>query len=149
MALLSTKVSPLERAPKTILELISWGSTSTSVQCIHWHGNFGVAPINCPALFCRVLPTNIGESSVVNLLLSQIKIIIEALGAFNYLGKHLLCLFSLLYDFRGVFIIYYLESGGCTLDSIYTVRLYIQQKHHHRLLWIKLSLNLCDKLFYC
>ena len=59
---------------------------------------------------------------MVNLIFNLIAMVIEAFGAFNHLEKHLSCLFGLLYDFWGVFVMFCLR-GCSTLGSTYTVAL--------------------------
>ena len=79
----------MERAPKTILVLISWHGVSNLVQRTFWSGYFSTVPASNPALFHRVLPCNIGERFMVNLLPSLIAMIIEAFGALSCLENHL------------------------------------------------------------
>ena len=57
---LSPKVRPLEWTPETMSSLISWYCIITSVQCIYWHGYFGVALTSHPALLLKCCTAMIG-----------------------------------------------------------------------------------------
>ena len=119
MTLSSTRVSPLERTLETMAALISFRGACTLVWCILRRGNFSTAPINLPALFCRVLPCKVEESSIANFLSNQKAVVIEAFGAFSCLEKYFQCLFGVFYDLLGVFATSCLGSSGPTLRSIY------------------------------
>ena len=121
-------MGPLERAPETVPACISRGCAGTSAQCILWHSNFCTVQTNRSAFFYRELLYNVGESSVVNLLPSQMAMVIEAFGASSHLEKHLKFPFGLFYDFWGIFFTSCLQSGGCPLGSTSTIRVYIQKK---------------------
>ena len=121
--LLKTRVSSFERVPKTMLVWYCWHSICILIWWIHWYSNYVMVPTSYPALFCRALPCNIGESSALHLIFSLKSMIVEAFWVFTCLGKRLKCLFNLFYNFWGVFIVSCLGSGSFTLGYTYTVRL--------------------------
>ena len=114
-------MNPLAKLPEAKLLRFCRHGACVLAQCIHQH-NFSMVAISCPALFHRALSCKIGKSSAISLVSSLMAMVIEAFGVFSYLVKHLQCLFGLIYDFWDVFVISCFESVGCTLGSIYTIR---------------------------
>ena len=122
LMLFSTWVSPLERVPEITSVQFYQHSTNTVVQCIYWRGQFNVMQINHAALILEALPNKIGVSFKFFLLLSCHDKGNTSLGVFDYWEMAAILSVCFVLWILGHFVISCLVSGGCTLRSIYTIK---------------------------